>query len=235
MTKFLYLLFAFLFPRVDGDADPEPEIDIDPAADIEDDPSPEPEPADTAAELAAERAARATERERAERLEREVTELRQAHQRAPGPSPEAAAEDAVLNDPNATDLQKWQVRANRELRAGRMDSQAALQQAQDIADRTSFGQFAVKNPPLFKRYEKRVEEEYQKLRGKGQMVAREAILRFLIGNDALEGKLTKKAPATKESTVPRGKLPGARSDVTGKGGGTSEHEKRRARLENVQI
>lgn len=248
MKTLLWLILLFFRPAADGDADPdEPELDLsggdpDPepkgaAADPEPQGDPEPDPqAALRAELETERRARAEERERASRYERELAEVR-AQSHRPATDPQLEEEERILRDPNSTDLQKWQIQANREIRAGRGAAQNALAQAQDINDRTAFQALATKNPPLFKRYEARVEEEYQKLRAKGQAAPREAILRFLIGNDALDGKLTRKAPAGKAADNPninRGRLPGARSDTSGKNS-MSEREKRRARLENVQI
>lgn len=188
---------------------------------------------DTAAELEAERRGRQQDRERADRLERELGEMRAGQQRKPDPTQEE--EERILRDPQATDLQKWQVRSNQEIRASRLASQGALAQAHDIADKTSFGQLAITNPDVHKRYEARVEQEYQKLVAKGTPAPRAAILRVLIGDDVLNKKLTpKKAAAAAKPGVNRGKMPGARSDVNGKNS-MSEREKRRARLENVQI
>lgn len=243
MSKLLLRLLAGFFRPGIGDGQEDLQLDLggpdDPPADdppADDPPADDPPADDPAVLLASERTARASEKERADKFERELADLR-ANQPRPA-DPTVTDEDRRLADPNVTDLEKWQIRANRELRAGRMDSQAALAQAQDIADKTSFGQIAVTNAPLFKRYESRVEEEYQKLKAKGTPAPRAAILRFLIGNDAVEGKLTKKtAPAKKtdaNQNLNRGRLPGARSDINGKNS-LSDHEKRRARLENQQI
>lgn len=191
-----------------------------------DDKSPEAEAA-----LAAVRA----EKERGDRLERELSELRGRQQ--PGVDDITRQEDEKLRDPKATDLEKWQIQANRELRRGRSEAQAALMQAHDVADKTTFSRIAVTNAALFKRYESRVEEELTKMRAKGFNAPRETIMDNLIGKDMRDGKFAKKKAAEDKETKPpvnRGKLPGARSDVSGKNA-TSEHEKRRARLENVQI
>ncbi len=107
-------------------------------------------------------------------------------------------------------------------------------QAQDISDKTSFATIAMKNPALFKRYEARVEEQLAQMRAKGFNAPREAIMDNLIGKDMRDGKFKPKKAAEDKTTVARGKLPGARSDVSGKNA-MSEHEKRKQRLENVQI
>ena len=57
---------------------------------------------------------------------------------------------------------------------------------------------------------------------------------YMIGKDAMDGKLTPKKKAADTSTVDRGKSPGARSDVSAKGRLT-ESQKREKRLENVAI
>ncbi len=72
------------------------------------------------------------------------------------------------------------------------------------------------------------------MRAKGQTpVPRIAILRFLIGDDIMNGKVK---PKGKSAPVARGTSGVIRSDVRGKGGNAmSEHEKRKARLQNVRI
>lgn len=242
----LCMLLAFLRPGVDGDDDGAVDLDLSggddkgdqggDGADAGDDKGDDPDPAKLAADLATERAERQKDRERAERAERERDEARAAAPRQQHADPLVEEEERVLKDPQATELQKWQVNANREIRAGRAAGQTALAQAQDIADKTSFGQLAVKNPALFKRYESRVEAEYEKTRVAGRPAPREAIMKFLIGQDAMEGKLTKKVPPKQDANpnLNRGRMPGARSDVAGKNP-QSDREKRRARLENQLI
>lgn len=175
------------------------------------------------------------DKERADRFEREMGELR--GQQRPNVDEVTRQEDEKLRDPKATDLEKWQIQANRELRRGRSEAQMALAQAHDVADKTAFSRIAVTNAALYKRYESRVEEELAKMRSKGFNASREAIMDNLIGKDMREGKFAKKKAAEDKETkqpVNRGKLPGARSDVSGKNA-MSEHEKRAKRLENVQI
>lgn len=244
----LGLVFGFFAFAVDDPKDPpadapadteeQPELDLggtDPDPDPQDDPEPDP-----AAQLAEERAARAKAEAQSEAHQRELAELRSG-QRSINPTEDQKLferEESRLKDEKTTDLERWQIAANRKLRENTNSSTAALFQAQDISDKTSFRQLEVTKPALFKRYATRVEEELGKMRKTGGNAPREAILRFLIGNDAMEGKLApkKKASAAEPGAgaINRGKLPGARSDVRGKTT-MSEHEKRRARLENVQI
>lgn len=251
MNLFLRLLFAFLRPQVDGDPEPDPADpapspapDPDPQPELEfdaDNPEPEPKndppPADKE-ELEAERRARTSERERADRYERELTEIR-ARQSRPVQDEESAREDAVLQNPNATPLEKWQVQANRELRAGRSAAQQALAQAQDVRDQTSFSQLSVTEPAMYKRYSVRVEQELTNARKQGWNPNREAIYNQLIAKDMREGKFKRKAAADpvapKKDTVRRGALPGARSDVSAKGGSLSNRDRLAKKLDGVAI
>lgn len=241
----LALLLAPIRPAVDDPANPpaaanpqdppaeaapeQPELDLDPA-----DPDHEPV-VDPKVELEAARKEARDNKERAERFEREAAELRT--RQAPLPNDEYAREEAKLNDQNTPALEKWQIQANRELRANRSASQAALAQAHDVSDRTAYTALSMANP-VAKKYEARVEEQLAKARAAGQNPSRAAILRFILGDDMLDGKFKKKAApaagAPDKSAINRGKLPGARSDVNAKGSQT-EREKRRARLENQQI
>jgi hypothetical protein len=239
----LTLLLAFLRLRVDDPApDPEDDKGAEPATDPSDDlpevdPDAVPEKDEKSPEAEAALATVRAAEERAARAERERDELRQRQQQR-SPADLTAEEEAVLKDEKATELQKWQVQANRELRRGRSEAQFALAQAQDIADKTGFSRIANTNPALFKRYEERVEKALADMRAKGYNASREQIMDNLIGKDMREGKFTKKAAPkkdeTEKQTLPRGKLPGARSDVSGKTAMT-EHEKRRQRLQDVQI
>lgn len=216
-----------------NDPDPDPQGDPDPNLNGDPDPQGDPEP-DYRAQLEAERQARADDRARADRYEREAADLR-ANQSRSAPNPQHDEEERILRDPQATELQKWQITANRELRAGRTRADQALAQAHDVSDRTQFSQWSTKNPALHKKYEARVEQELANIRSKGGNAAREAILSYLVGQDALNGKLTRKAaPANNNQNLNRGKLPGARSDTNGRNA-LSERDKRRARLENVNI
>lgn len=240
----LKLLFSFLRLGV-GEPDPEKEeVKDDPAPDLEidletEEPAPEKDDKDerpTKEQYEAVAAQAKADRERGDRFERELADARR--QRPPAPHDDMARrEEAELQDEKTPELRRWQIQANRTLRAGRTESQLALAQANDIADRTTFRAIESKKPALFKRYETRVEEELAKVRQQGGNASREAIFKFLVGQDALDDKFTRKKASAKDdkpASVPRGKLPGARSDVSGKSGQT-EHQKRIARLENQQI
>jgi len=222
--------------------DDEPQSELDLNLELSSAEDEGPDATDPKKELSAAQAAAKAERERADRYERELTEARRhsesrfAAQR-PQEDDTTREENARLSDPKTTDLEKWQINANRELRRGRSDSQMALAQAHDVADKTTFANLAVTSPALHKRYAARVEEQLAAMRAKGYNAPRETILDNMIGKDAREGKLTKKAkPSASASTetVTRGKLPGVRSDVSGRGKMT-EHQKREQRLLNVAI
>lgn len=175
-----------------------------------------------------------------ERYQRELAEERALRKPAPAVDDVTKAEDARLADPKTTPLEAWQIQANRELRAGRNASNAALAQAYDVADKTSFASLAIKEPALFKRYEARVEEELTNMRKRGQNTNREAIYTFLLGKDMREGKFQKKKPgaareAADANATARGRMPGVRSDVRRGGTAMTNKEKLEKRLENVQI
>ncbi len=245
MERLLLLLALFFRPAVDGDpedppadpADPAPDPDPDPQPELdldatEDDPAPKVEPKE---ELEAERRARQAERDRADRFEREAADLRA--RQAPRQDDEAAREDAKLNDPNTPPLEKWQIQANRELRAGRTAAQAALAQAADIRDQTAFNHLAVTEPALHKRYAVKVEQELSNARRQGFNPNREFIYNQLIAKDMRDGKFKKKAAAPAagdKKGVDRGRLPGARGDVSGKGQ-MSNRERLAQKLKDVPI
>lgn len=245
LNSWLIMLLAFLRPAVDDPQDPpadpnpqDPPADPDPQPELDlDQPDPDPEPkGEPNAELEAAKREAAEAKERATKFEREALELRVRHA-PPAPNDLEAQENARLADPKTTDLEKWQINSNRAIRQNTSASQAALMQAQDVADRTAFATVAMADP-LAKKYETRVEEELVKARQRGQFPRREDIYTYMLGRDMREGKFKKKAapanPADPQKGVNRGKLPGARSDVPVKGQQT-ERDKRRARLENVQI
>lgn len=247
LLVFLAAFFALGVGEPDPEPDPKPDPDPapDPADDIElelPDPAPDKDDKDerpSAEEFSAAQAAEKSERERADRYERELGDLRR--QRPQSPEDELQRrENAKLADEKTSELEKWQIQANRELRAGRSAANFALAQAVDVSDKTSFRAIESKKPVLFKKYEARVEEELAKVRANGGNATRESIFAYLVGKDALDDKFTRKAkPAAdkteEKKTVQRGKLPGARSDVSGKGGAMTAKQKLERKLDGVQI
>jgi hypothetical protein len=249
MNAVLKFLLLFIRPAIDDPADdPDLQLDLggtddpppqdDPPAD---DPPADDPPADDppAPPAAVDRAA--IEREVSERYEREMAQLR-ANQRHAEPvvDKDVAEWNRILADPNADAQTKWYAQSNLEIRKTTTFSQTALAQALDVSDRTAFSALANTEPGLYKRYAPMVEDELAKMRQRGGNARREEIYTYLLGKEMREGKFTKKKSApkpgasTSQPAVARGRLPGARSDVGGKGAMT-EHEKRTKRLEGVSI
>lgn len=243
MKNLLAILLAFFRLGVGEPDDGQEDLSLDLAGDDQppaddppaDDPPGDPDPqAELRAQLEAERSSRAEDRARAERFERELSELR-ASQHRPAPDAQVEEEERILRDPAATELQKWQVQANRQLRSGASAAQSALAQAQDVNDRTAFDTICAKNPRL-ERVKEEVEKTLTAMRAKGNNAPRSELAYYLLGQKVANAP-EKKAPRSAAAPNPnlnRGRLPGARSDTSGRNAQT-EREKRRARLENVQI
>ena len=252
MTNLLRnLLKRYFWLGVEGDGDDDtqpadpPHEDATPPDDetfLLDDEVPAEEPAKPSAEdrlAAAER--------RAEELQRELSAARSSQPTAPvQPSrdPDYEREEQQLAEARrngATEDQerwlRWQIDSNRTIRQANKTSQAALAEAREIADRSDFSKLEITKPKTFKAYKDRVEQAIGEMRAKGQQIPpRMLVLSVLIGQDALAGKTQQKpkAKAAESSTVERKRLPGTRSDVSSSGK-QSERDKRRARLENVNI
>src|SRR4029077_2819014 len=107
-------------------------------------------------------------------------------------------------------------------------------QAQDLSDRTRF-EAKISSDPRRAKYADRVEEAIQQERSAGRNASREAVYYYMLGKDIAEGKLKAKPKAASAPAVPRGKSPGVRSDVQGRGRPTTDRDKLRARLENQTI
>ena len=104
--------------------------------------------------------------------------------------------------------EKW--RRDMEARSNQMYAQMA-----DMNDRTVYASKAAVSP-VHAKYADRVEAELSKLRAQGQNAAREGILAYLIGQDAIaaQGKPTKSAQRAKaQADAARGTTPGIRSNV----------------------
>ncbi|WP_322040096.1 hypothetical protein [Burkholderia diffusa] len=251
MSKLLQRLLGFLFPGVD-DADPagDPgDPGIDPAGDSGD-PGADPAGADPAGEddfdfdfvEPTTHTRRSTsDAERLAALEAEVERRgRMADaSRAPAPSapvsdPEAAREEERLRDPNLDPMERWQIQSNRTLRESQRLAAHALFQAQDLNDRTAF-EAKIAADPHRARYRERVEAAVLEERRQGRNASREAVYYYMLGKDIADGKLKPKAKAkTPAADIPRGKSPNVRSNVPNSRGQT-EHQKRTARLADVNI
>lgn len=238
MNKLLKLLLSRLFPGVEGEDDDLPDdppapdsggdVDDDlPDGDLPDDP---PAPAS---------ARRNDSDERLARLEAEVERrgrLAEAASRQPAPvDTEYQREEDRLRNPETTDMERWQIQANRTLRATQQQAQQAMFEAREMQDRTRF-ESKIASDPRRAKYAERVEAEIQKARSQGNMNAsREDAYYWMLGKDIADGKLKPKAKPAAAPNVNRGKSPNVRSDVQGRGRPQTDHDKRRARLENQTI
>jgi hypothetical protein len=247
MSKLLQRLLGLLFPGVDGDdpnADPGayPGAGDDPAAD----PGADPAATDDDdidfdfVEPTAPTPRRTTVEDRLSGIESSMAEARRfAEERARGTGappidPQFQREEERLRSTDITDQERWQIESNRVLRENQRLSQQALFQAQDLNDRTAF-ESKVSTDPHRARYRDRVEAALTEERRNGRNASREAIYYHMLGKDIADGKLKPKAKAKAPAAdIPRGRTPGVRSNVPANRG-TSEHDKRRSRLENVNI
>ena len=237
--KLLKKLLGLLFPGIDGDDNDRPDdlpapdpdddpLDDDPIDDLADEP---PVVARTRRDDTADRLAR-VEAE-VERRGRAAEEARAAASRTPTVDPEFQREEERLRAADVSEMERWQIQANRTLRATQAQAQQALFQAQDMSDRTRF-ESKVATDPRRAKYTERVEEEIGKARARGQQASREDVYFWMLGKDIADGKLKPKSKSVSAPAVPRGKSPGVRSDVQGRGR-PSSGSKLKARLENIEI
>lgn len=239
MNKLLKKLLGLLFPGIDGENDDVPLDDPDPLDpvdadddDLPDDDLPDDPPARTASRRddAADRLARLeAEVERRGKLAAEAES-----RRAPPVDADYQREEEKLRDANTSEMERWQIQANRTLRATQQQAQQAMFQAQDLSDRTRF-EAKIASDPRRAKYTERVEEEISKARSRGQAASREDVYYWMLGKDIADGKLKPKTKTSSAPAVPRGKSPGVRSDVQGRGRPSSDRDKLRARLENTNI
>ncbi|WP_146126333.1 hypothetical protein [Burkholderia multivorans] len=252
MSKFLQRLLGFLFPGVDDDGAADPSGDPGNGG-VDDDGAGSGDPAAGAGaadapdddfdfdfvEPAAPTRRATSEADRLAALEAEVERrgrLVDAGRTSALPSTDRdfEAEEARLRDPNTTDIERWQIQSNRTLRQSQQAAQAALFQAQDLRDQTLF-ESKISSDPHRARYRERVEAAVQEERRAGRNASREAVYYYMLGKDIADGKLKPKAKAKAPAAdVPRGKTPGVRSTVPPARGQT-EHQKRAARLADVNI
>lgn len=243
MNKLLEILLGlFVLGVVDGEVvpdpeNPNPEEPIQPELDLstEEEPAPVEEPAETDPKIAleAERRARADAEARAKRYEQEMADLR-ARSQASAQTEEQrlrAEEDRRLADPNTPALEKWQIESNRTIRSTQAMAAQTAFQAADTSDRSSFEMKCSTNKRLAFVKDK-VEEQLRSARAQGQNPSRETIAYYILGQMAANA--TPKAKPAAAASPRGGKTVSARGDVPGKTG-MSDREKRRARLENVQI
>jgi uncharacterized small protein (DUF1192 family) len=250
MSKLLQRLLGFLFPGVDepdgsdpAGGDPGADVDQpaggDPAAssDADDDDDLE---FDFVEPTAPARRSSTSDSDRIAALEAEVerrgraVDTRSAPTSAPPVDRDFEREEERLRNPETTELERWQIQSNRTMRQSQQAAAHALFQAQDLNDRTAF-ESKIASDPHRARYRDRVEAAVLEERKQGRNVSREAVYYHMLGKDIADGKLKPKAKAKAPAAdVPRGRTPGARSNVPTARGQT-EHQKRAARLEGVNI
>jgi hypothetical protein len=241
LKKLLKKWLALIYPGIDGD-----DNDVDPPeSDVAPDPDGDDPDLDLELDLPDDPAPRAASRrddsgERLARLEAEVERrgrmAAEAAARQPAPvDSEFQREEEKLRNPETTELERWQIQSNRTLREAKAEARQARLEAADMIDRTRFESKNSTDPRRAK-YAERVEEAIQQERAQGRNASREAVYFYMLGKDIAEGKLKARAkPASKTPDVPRGRSPGVRSDVQGRGRPTSDRDKLRARLENQNI
>jgi len=239
MSKLLKRLLGLLYPGIDGEPDdgPDPSDTDAPDPDLaDDDDLPELDGPDDPPARAASR--RSAADERLDRVEAELETRKrafEASQRTPAVDPEFTREEERLRNPELTDMERWQINANRTLRATQHQAAQALQEARDMADRTRF-ESKLNSDPRRAKYAERVETEIQKARAAGNTQAsREDAYYWMLGKDIADGKLKAKPKASSTPNVNRGKPAGVRSDVQGRGRPSSDRDKRAARLADVNI
>jgi len=229
-------------PPEDDETPPEddetpPEDDETPPEDDEDEPAPR--------ETRGQKAIREL-RERSQTAEAQLAEAKRqlaeaSRQSQPAAQPSQSQqmfeqEEAALRNPDTSDWQRYAIQSAREARAANANSQNALRQAADLADRTRFEQLKASKPKMFEKYAPKVEELLKEMRSKGNDAPRDELLALLLGRDMRDGKLTtSKKSAKPNGGAERGKTPGARSTVPSSGGRMTDSEKRAKRLENVRI
>jgi len=246
MNKLLKRLLGLLFPGVgDDDAGADAGGDAGDAGASDDAGSDDSGLADLEFDLVEDTpspSARGNEADRLARLEAEVErrgrlrdeEMRRVSTTAPPVDPEFQREEERLRAADTSEMERWQIQANRTLRQTQLEAQRARMEASDLMDRTRF-ESKFNSDPRRAKYADRVEDAIAQERAQGRSVSRESVYYYMLGKDIADGKLKAKAKAkVPAADVPRGRTPNARSDVSNRRGNT-EQDKRRARLENLNI
>lgn len=248
MKNLLAMLLGFLFLRVGDDtatggddtvaaAGGEDDVQGDLLAAVDDAP---PVGDDTVAAPAKDDAAlddarrmAQSERERADRIERDYQARLNSQRQQDEDARRRAEEDKFLADPNADANEKWRIQANRRIHQTELTAQQTAFQSADANDRSSFNILCSQNK-RFAYVKDEVEAELGKARAQGQNPSREGLAYFLLGRKVATAK-PKSASKPAAKPGPRGGATGGiRSDVGARGAQT-EREKRRARLEGQII
>jgi chromosome segregation ATPase len=178
---------------------------------------------------------------RVERLSKEIEDLKVRTTQTNQNTQEATIrqqEDAILNNPNADEWQKYAVKAQRQAREAEIQSKTALFEARNIRDKTDFQlKYSQSQPKAYNAYKERVESKFNEWASQGKIVSRSEIFKYLLGEDMAEGKLKVATKKPSENVgAKRPQTPNVRSDVRASNtGGLSEAQKRVKRLENIII
>lgn len=122
------------------------------------------------------------ERKRAvEDAERARRELAEAQRRLPVEDPRIEQERLALMSPE----DRMQYNLDKALRDNQRQTQQVLFQMQQQNDKAAFD-LKVKDDPVYRRFAPDVEREYQKVISQGRYAPREDILKYLVGQRALE-------------------------------------------------
>lgn len=241
MNKLLKKLLDHLFPGIDGEENDSSDIDDTSASDVDDDfdiDLPDDSDADDLPVRA--EAPRESNAQRLARLEAEVERRGRARDDAdrapvtPRVDPDFQREEERLRAADITELERWQIQSNRTIRQSQASAQQALAEAQDLRDRTKF-EAGSRDDPRRAKYADRVEKAVEQERGAGRNVSRESVYFYMLGKDIAEGKLKAGKAKPSAPAVARGKPANVRSDVQGRGRASSEQDKRRSRLANMNI
>lgn len=230
-----------------SDADPSEDEEVVEAADENEDPvditdpDPDPEPkkrrGDTRIQALRER--EESERQGRVRAEEELQRIRGEQSRldAERQRQQALAEENDEKIPYEQRIFKYTQRRDREMQERQQQLEARLL---DTADRSEYAAKAQSNA-VYARYKDKVEQRLNEMRAQGRGNApREAILKFLIGEDALSGKTAKTSSKQKDEaaarvTKARGEPIGARSDARAGSGGKSKLKDLEKRLTDVPL
>ena len=171
---------------------------------------------------------------RAERLERELQDIRAERQRQTVQTQE--------REPSAEEMSLWstdqivQYRLDKATGKFNQTLQQMQFQNQESADKTSFHSLCASDLRA-KKYADEVETRLLELRRQGQNVQREVILKYLLGEKLLQqsAKATSQQRKQGEQRIARqrGSNPPPRSDTRAGRQAETEAEKRAKRLENV--
>lgn len=225
------------------------EDEVEPETDEEDDPDPEgdepdgqetePEPRQSRGQNRVQRLAAdlKAEREARERTERELAEARRTPQAQVSPEEATRRREAHLATLTAEGRLEF-LRQEGEQRLNHRLNQIEFQ-SWDNADAAKFEALCARNPTA-NALKSAVDKRLKELRDQGQNASRDTVLRYVIGDQALNKQPKARAAARRREAEGQERQTArpvqSRGDVArGSARSTNEREARRKRLENVQI